>query len=171
MTRMLRNLPVVLAYTAATLTVVAAVLTPFLLMNWFTRGVAALGVRVDPVYSGGEAAYTVTTPGYRIVVNHPVVPKALLPTVPAFVQIAWEPVSALPARVSDEVDVDDDGRPDLVASFAVPRDPDAELRVDVTPLTSRVTPMRGVRRDSFASLITRIGDRIVVRVPLGEWKP
>jgi len=170
MTRMLGKVRIVLAYTAAGLTIVAAMLTPFLLMDLFTRGVAALGVRIDPVYSGGEAAYTVTRPGYRIVVNHPVVPKALLPEVPAFVQIAWEPVAALPARISDEVDVDNDGRPDLVASFAVLRDPNAELRVDVTPLTARVTGMRGVRRDSFASLITRIGDRIVVRVPLGEWK-
>ncbi len=164
----MKRIVLVLAYTAAALTIVAAILTPFLLMQWFMHGVAALGLHTDPVYSGGEAAYTVTRAGYRIVVNHPVVPKNLLPGVPAFVQIAWEPASALPARVADEVDVDHDGRPDLLARFAVPRDPHAPLRADVTSLSPRVVSADAVARQSFASAIVRVGDRIVLRVPLRE---
>jgi hypothetical protein len=155
------------AYLGAGLTVLAAMLTPFLLFGWFTSAVAALGLHVDEVYSGGEVAATLARPGYRIVVYHPVVPRGLLPQVPPFVQIAWTPASALPAAVADDVDIDGDGAADLRAAFAVPRDPNAALHVDVTPLSPRVAAMHGVSRDSFASLVARVGDRIVVRVPLG----
>ncbi len=163
---MLHRSMIIGAYTAAGLTIVAVILTPFVLINAFTRGIAALGVRVDPVSSGGEVAYTLPRGAYRIVVNHPVVPNAPLPQVPPFVQIAWEPISALPASVSDEVDVDGDGRPDLVARFAVPREPNAPLTADVQALTSRARSVSGIQRASFASLIARVGDRIVLRVPI-----
>jgi hypothetical protein len=164
MTRIVQGL----GYVAAALTVVAAVLTPFVLFGWFTRAAAAVDVHVDESYSGGETAFTITRPGYRIVVNRPVVSKALFPQVPPFVQVAWTPAGALPPTVADDVDLDGDGQPDLRARFDVPKDPNAGMRVDVTPLTPRVVAMRGVTRDSFASLIARVGDRIVVRVPLRE---
>jgi hypothetical protein len=157
-----------LAYVAAALTVAVAVLTPFVLLGWFTRAAATVDVHVDESYSGGETASTIARPGYRIVVNRPVVSKALLPQVPPFVQLAWTPAGALPPTVVDDVDLDGDGRADLRARFDVPEDPNAGMRVDVTPLTPRVVAMRGVSRDSFASLIARVGDRIVVRVPLRE---
>jgi hypothetical protein len=164
----MKRLVTLLAYTAAALTIVAAILTPFVLMPWFTRGVAALGLHTDAVYSGGDVAYSLEKPGYRIVVYHPVVPTALLSGSQAFVQIAWEPASALPARVADEVDLDGDGRPDLVATFAVPRDANAELRADVMSKSPRVASMRGIARQSFTSAIVRVGDRIVLRIPLNR---
>ncbi len=156
----------VLAYTVAAFTVVAAFMTPFLLMNLFMRGVAGLGLRIDPVYSGGEAVRTITKAGYRIVVNRPVVPRNLLARVPPFVQLAWEPAPALPGRIADEVDVDQDGRPDLLATFTVPADRGVELRADVTSLSPRIGSIRGVARQSFACAIVRVGERIVLRVPL-----
>jgi hypothetical protein len=162
----MKRLVPVLAYLVAGLTVVAAILTPFALMTWFMHGIASLGLHVDPVYSGGEAARTITKAGYRIVVNQPVVPRNPLPGVPAFVQIAWEPAAALPARIVDEVDVDGDGRPDLLASFAVPADRNVDLHADVTSLSPRVASIRGIVRQSFACVIVRVGDRIVLRVPL-----
>jgi hypothetical protein len=84
----------------------------------------------------------------------------------SFVQIVWKPVSALPAMVSEPLDLDGDGRPDCVVSFQVPRDPQAKLRVTVKPLNHLVQPMNGVGKDSFSSLIARVNDTIVVRVPL-----
>ncbi len=156
----------VVAYTGAALTIVATALTPFVLLPLFTRGVAALGLRTDAVYSGGEPARTFTRPGYRIIVYHPVVPRAPLAALPPFVQVAWEPASALPARIADEVDVDDDGRADLRAEFGVPVDESAPLRADVTSLSPRVPAARNIGRDSFARLIARAGDRIVLRVPI-----
>ncbi len=164
---MKRIMPV-LAYAAAALTIVAALLTPFVLFGWFTKGVGALGVHVDETYTGGDVAFEIPRPGYRIVVNRPVVPRALLPRVSPFVQLAWTPADALPRSVSDAVDIDGDGRADLRAAFAVPADPNAELRVDVASLSPRVVSVRGGTRTSFASPIARVGDRIVVRVPLQQ---
>jgi hypothetical protein len=46
------------------------------------------------------------------------------------------------------------------------RDPQAKLRVTVKPLNNLVQPMNGVGKDSFSSLIARVNDTIVVRVPL-----
>ncbi len=162
----MKRLVPLLAYTAAALTVVAAILTPFVLMPAFTRGVAALGLRTDPVYSGGDLAFSIPRAGYRLDVNHPVVPAAPLSGAAAFVQIAWQPATALPARVTDEVDIDGDGRPDLLATFEVPRDVNAPLTADITSRSPRIASIRGLARQSFASAIVRIGDRIVLRVPV-----
>ena len=156
----------VLGYTGAALTVLAAMVAPFLLFDLFTRGVAATGVRVDPVYSGGAPAREILRGGYRIVVNQPVVPRAPWSRTGAFVQVAWTPASALPRHVEDAVDLDGDGRPDLTACFDVPADPAAPLFLDVTPADGRVLPLRRVSRGSFSGLIARVGDRIVARIPL-----
>ena len=162
----MKRLTSVLGYTAAVLAIAAAVLTPFLLMDLFTRGVAATGVRIDPLYAGGEPERTIAMSGYQVVVHRPVRSKAVLGDTGSFVQLSWKPAAALPGRVSDEIDLDQDGKPDLVAAFDVPRDPKAELRVDVKPLTSLVQPMTRVGVDSMSSLISRAGDAIVLRVPL-----
>lgn len=164
----MRRLTAVLGYTGAVLTVVAMLAMPFVLFPLFQRGVAATGVEVDPVYTGGAAVRTVEKNGYRITVNRPVRSQALLARPAAFVQIAWGPAGALPARIADEVDLDGDGRPDLTACFAVPADTTATLFVDVTPAGSMVLPLRRVSTASFSALIARVGDRIVVRVPLAE---
>ena len=92
--------------------------------------------------------------------------RAPLSPTASFVQIVWKPVSALPAAISEPLDLDGDGRPDCVVSFQVPRDPKAKLRVTVKPLTPLVQAMNEVGKDSFSSLIARVNDTIVVRVPL-----
>ncbi len=155
-----------LGYTGAVLTVVAMLVMPFVLFPLFQGVVAATGVEVDPVYSGGAAVRTIERGGYRIVVNGPVRSRALLARPAPYVQLAWEPVRALPAQVSDEVDLDGDGRADLTACFEVPADTTAPLVVDVTPAGGKVLPLRRVSTESFSALIARVGDRIVVRVPL-----
>ena len=155
----------ILGYTAAGLTVAATVLTPFLLMGFFTKRVAATGVRIDPIYTGGEVTREIARSGYRVRVHRAVQSKALFRRAEPFVQLDWTPAAALPAQVSDEIDVDGDGVADLRASFAVPRDPTAELRVDVEPLAGGWKPMRGVGKESYSALIARVGDAIVLRVP------
>jgi len=67
---------------------------------------------------------------------------------------------------SEQPDRDGDGRPDCEVSFQAPRDPKAKLLVNVKPLNNLVKSMNAVSEDSFASLIARVNDRIVVRVPL-----
>ncbi len=156
-------------YAAATLTIVASVASPFVLFGLFTRAVAAAGVHIDPIYTGGEVVRrTSTGRGYSIQVHAAVPERTPLQTAGPFVQIDWLPISALPAHVDDTVDLDGDGLPDLRASFDVPGDPRTPLSVEVEPLCDKVTAMHAVSRDALGSLIVRLPDRVVVRVPLAH---
>ncbi len=74
-------------------------------------------------------------------------------------------MSALPQHVSDSVDVDGDGQPDVRVSFDVPRDAKALLHVDVEPLNPRYSGMRNVGKEKFSRLIVRVDNRILVRFP------
>ena len=162
----MKRLTAILGYTAAGLTIAVAVLGPLVWFGFFTRAAAKTSLRIDPAYTGGEPARTIERDSYQIVIYKPVPKRAPLSPIGSFVQIVWKPVSALPATVSEPLDLDGDGRPDCVVSFQVPRDPRAALHVDVKPLNTLVKPMNGVSKDSFSSLIARVNDTIVVRVPL-----
>jgi len=156
-----------LGYTAATATVFVALLTPFLLMGVFTKGFAALPVHVDEVYSGGPRVRTIQMGTHSIDVHRPVYPHMLQNEKP-FVELDWRPVSALPQRVSDAVDIDGDGLPDIRISFDVPRDPKAPLRVDVESLNPHYESMRNAGKEKYSRLIVRVDDAILVRVPLAS---
>ena len=156
-----------LGYTAAGMTVLAAVLTPFLLMGLFTKGFAALGLRVDEVYSGGPKVRIIKAAGYSIDIHRPVYPHLLQSEKP-FVQLDWKPVSALPPHVSDVVDVDGNGRPDIHVSFDVPADAKTPLRVNVESLNPHYEAMRNVGKERFSKLIVRVDNAILVRVPLAQ---
>jgi hypothetical protein len=154
-----------LGYTAAGMTVLAAVLVPFLLFGLFTKGFTKLGLHVDEMYSGGPTVRTIQENGYTIAIHRAVYPH-MLQTEKPFVQLDWKPVSALPQHVSEAVDVDGDGRPDVRVSFDVPRDAKTPLRVDVDALNPRYQAMRNVGKQKFSELIVRVDDAILVRVPL-----
>jgi hypothetical protein len=77
-------------------------------------------------------------------------------------------VSALPGHVSDVVDVDGDGQPDLRVTFDVPQNPKAPLRVDVEALNPRYQAMRNAGKEKFSRLIVRVDNAILVRVPLAH---
>ena len=156
-----------LGYTAAGMTVFAALLVPFLLFGLFTKGFAALGLHVDEVYSGGPKVRTVQTGAYSIDIHRPVFPHLLQSENP-FVQLDWRPLSALPSHVSDLVDIDGDGQPDIRVSFDVPRDAKTPLRVTVEALNPRYEPMRKVGKEKLSRLIVRVDDAILVRVPLAH---
>jgi hypothetical protein len=156
-----------LGYTAAGLTVLAALLTPFLLMGMFAKGIVALGLHVDEMYSGGPKVRTFENGAYSIAVHRPVYPH-MLQTEKPFVQLDWSPVDALPAHVSDVVDIDGDGLPDIRVSFDVPRDAKAPLRVDVEPLSQRYEAMRNAGKERYSRLIVRVDNSILVRVPLAK---
>jgi hypothetical protein len=134
-------------------------------MGVFSNVVAHAGLHIDAAYSGGTIARTVQRNGYRIVVYQPVQPR-LLERVEPFVQIVFEPVDSLPARVSDEVDLDGDGRPDVRVSFTVPADASAKMRGDVTALNGEYVSLANVSDESFSRMVVRTGDKIVVRVPV-----
>jgi hypothetical protein len=156
-----------LGYTAAALTVLAALLTPFLLMGLFSNGFIALGFHVDDVYTGGPKVRAISMGAYSIGVHRPVYPH-FLQTEKPFVQLDWQPVSALPPRVSDLVDIDGDGQPDIRVSFDVPRDPKAPLRVNVDSLNPRYQSMQNAGKEKYSRLIVRVDNAILVRVPLAN---
>src|SRR5271165_5532278 len=161
----MRSLTSKLGYTAAGMTVLAAMLVPFLLMGLFTKGFTKLGLHVDEMYSGGPAVRTIQAKGYTVTIHKAVYPH-LLQTEKPFVQLDWKPVSALPQHVSDTVEVDGDGKPDVRVSFDVPKDLKTPLRVDVDALNPRYQAMRNVGKQKFSELIVRVDDAILVRVPL-----
>jgi len=163
---MMKRLSGMLGYTVAVLTIAVAVIGPLFWFGFFSRAAARTSLRVDPVYTGGDPARTLDRDSYQIIIYKPVLKRAPLSTTGSFVQIVWKPVSALPAAIAEPLDLDGDGRPDCVVSFQVPRDPHAKLLVSVKPLTDLVLPMNEVGKDSFSSLIARVNDTIVVRVPL-----
>jgi hypothetical protein len=70
--------------------------------------------------------------------------------------------------VSDAVDVDGDGQPDLRVSFDVPKDVKTPLRVNVEALNPHYEAMRNVGKERFSKLIVRVDDAILVRVPLAQ---
>lgn len=154
-----------LGYTAAGMTMLAAVLVPFLLMGLFTKGFTKLGLHVDDMYGGGPAVRTIQADGYTVTIHKAVYPH-LLQTEKPFVQLDWKPVNALPQHVSEAVDVDGNGQPDVRVSFDVPKDPKTPLSVDVDALNPRYQAMRNVGKRKFSELIVRVDDAILVRVPL-----
>jgi hypothetical protein len=153
-----------LGYTAAVLTIAAALLTPFLLMRVFTRAVAGTGIRINDAYSGGEPDNEIKHGDYWIIVNRPVRPSAPLQGLKPFVQVSWVPVGKLPLSIADVIDLDHDGRPDVAIRFDVPSDAKKPLEAEVKALTP-LTSSGQLGRGSFSSMICRTGDRIVARLP------
>jgi len=164
---MLKNWSAKLGYTGAGLTVFAAVLAPFLLYGVFTKAFVGLGLHVDEMYSGGPKERTIPAAGYSIDIHRQVSPH-MLQREKAFVQLDWRPATALPSHVSDVVDIDGDGKPDVRVSFDVPKDPKAPLRADVDSLNPRYQAMHNVGKQKFSELIVRVDDAILVRIPVTQ---
>jgi hypothetical protein len=146
---------------AAILTVVLAALSPFVLFGWFVDAIGGMGLSVHPAYSGGEVSHSITRPGYRILVYRRVGKTTPWQRIEPFVQMRWTPARNLPVSVSDEVDVDGDGKADIRVNFRP-----AEAVVDAVPLDARHRAVHSKGVSSFSRLIARVNDSIVVRLPL-----
>ena len=158
----MKKLRSILGNSGAVLTLALAALTPFLLFGWFQSAIGAAHLHIDPTYSGGEISHVIERPGYRIVVNRPVPRRSPLQRIGPFVQLAWTPAAALPAHLSDDLDLDGDGAPDVRVAIDT-----HNLVVDVAPLNARYRPMHSRGVTSFSALIARVKDGIVVRIPIG----
>lgn len=155
----------ILGYSGAGLTLAIAAAVPFFLIGALSNLVAHAGLHVDTAYTGGSVVRTLQRPGYEVQVYAPVHPRRAQGIEP-FVQIGFRPAGALPRQLSDRVDLDGDNQPDVLVSFAVPADPRASLHGDVVALNRRYQSMRNVSGDSFARLLVRNGEVILLRVPL-----
>jgi hypothetical protein len=157
----------VLAYVGAAVTLIVAACVPFVLMGVFTKAVAHAGLHVDASYSGGTVARTISRNGYDVVVYRPVYPHALQQVDP-FVQIAFKPVASLPEHVSEEIDLDGDGQPDVRVNFTVPANPKARPPGEVVALNGKFESFAMPGDYSFSRLMVQSDDAVVVRVPLTE---
>lgn len=155
----------IFGYSAAGVTLCLAVLVPFVLYGSFTHFFQNLGLKVDEVYSGGPKVRAITANGYTIDVHHEVTPHLLQNEKP-FVQLDWSKVKDLPAHVSDLVDIDGDGNPDVRVTFDVPKEPKAYLHADVDTLSAKYESAHNMSREKFSRCIVRVDDAIFVRVPL-----
>ena len=157
----------ILAYAGAGFTLILAALTPFVLSGFFSDAVAHAGLHTDDVFSGGVVARTIARNGYRIDVYQAVKPRMLQRMEP-FVQIVWEPASALPAQVDEQLDLDGDGLPDVRVTFATSSDAQGPMEAQVVALNEKFQSSAKVRNQSFSNLIMRTGDKILLRVPLSR---
>jgi hypothetical protein len=156
----MKKLPAVLGHAAAVLAVVLAAIAPFVLFGGFTRAIGSLGLRIHPGYSGGEVARAISRPGYRVLIFQPVGRTTPLQRIQPFVQVQWTPASSLPPALSEDLDLDGDGKPDMRVALRP-----AELTLDAVPLDPRYRPARLKGVGSFSALVARVGDAVVARLP------
>jgi hypothetical protein len=156
----------VLSYGGATLSLIVAACTPFVLLGAFSQAVARTGIHVDAVYSGGVIARTVLRSAWQIDIYRPVEPRALQDADP-FVQIAFRPATALPRRFTDEIDLDGDGRPDIRVQLLIPKDPSARPSGEVIALNPIYRSFRMPGNEiGFSELIAQSNGAMLVRVPI-----
>jgi hypothetical protein len=154
-----------LGYGGAGLTVLVALLVPFVLMGGIANAVAHAGLRVNPMYTGGKVVRTVERIGYRIEISEAVRPHWLERGQP-FVQVAFTPASALPAQIDEALDLDGDGQPDVRMRFAVPRDAKTPLHGEWIALNSRYASVADASRNARSALLVRANNRVLARVPV-----
>lgn len=76
--------------------------------------IAATGLTISPVFSGGEIARTLDRRGYSVFIHRPVFDALLREKREGFVQVDWGPAEALPARFRESLDLDGDGKEESV---------------------------------------------------------
>jgi hypothetical protein len=157
----------VLGYTAAGLTVAAALLTPFLLMGAFSSVVAHAGLHVDEKYAGGPVACAIDHANYKIEISQPVRPR-LLERGESYVQVAFSPADKLPTTVDETLDLDGDGQPDVHLRFAAVGSEETALKGEVTALNTKYLSFTSPASEGISRIVARIGNRVVVRVPLAK---
>ena len=93
---------------------IIVVFATFLGSGFFSRTlVAASGVKISPLYSGGEIARSVDHGSYRALVHRPVFDALIGETSEGFIQINWEPLAGLPPVIEEQVDCNGDGKEDF----------------------------------------------------------
>jgi hypothetical protein len=156
-----------LGYGAAILTVLFALAFPLKLFPIFVWIVGSLDLKIAPWFSGGEVAFVIDRGSHQIKVYHPVYPALMGEGSKGFVQLVWQPRSALPSQVQDSIDVDRDGTVDCEISFSNPSGETAAPVLTVNPKSPWVLPIHNSPTTSLEGvLIERVKDSIFVRIPI-----
>jgi len=161
-----------LANGAAVLTILFALALPLKVLPIFVSAVRALDLKIAPWFSGGEAAFVIDRGRYQIKVYHPVYPALVGEGSKGFVQLVWQPRSALPSKIQDALDLDRDGNVDCEISISnLPGKGDSPL-LTVIPKSSWVLPVDRSRSTSLKEvLIERGREAVFVRIPVRKTGP
>lgn len=132
---------------------VAVVLITFFGHPYLTaRFASATGITVSPRYTGGEILRTVDHGAYRTRIRRPVFDGLFGERRDGFIQIEWQPVTALPAVIDEAIDLTGAGQ----AAFTV--------RLDTVAGVGTLTP----RHPAVVALETlvRVKEGWVARITL-----
>jgi len=156
-----------LAYGAAVLTVLFALALPIMGFPIFLSALGSLNLKIAPWFSGGEIAFVIDRSSYRIMVYHPVYPALVGEGSKGFVQVVWQPRSALPSRVQEAIDLNRDGTVDCEISFSNPPGEESPPVLTVNPKSPWVSPVLDSPTTSLEGvLVERVKDAMFVRVPI-----
>ena len=160
-----------LAYGAAILTILFALALPIKVLPIFVSAVRALDLKIAPWYSGGEAAFVIDRGAYQIKVYRPVYPALVGEGAKGFVQLVWQPRSALSSQIQDTLDLDRDGNVDCEISISNPTGAGHPL-LTVVPKSSWVLPVLRSRTTSLDEVLIEKGqDSLFVRIPVRKTGP
>jgi hypothetical protein len=161
-----------LAYGIALLTVLFSLALPIRVMPAFLSVVGALDLKIAPWFSGGEKAFVIDRGSHQITVYHPVYPALIGEGEKGFVQLVWQPKSALPLKVQEAIDLNRDGRVDCEISFSNPSSDKGVPLLTVIPKSPWVLPVQNSPTTSLSEvLIVKGRDAIFVRVPVRKVGP
>jgi hypothetical protein len=136
-------------------------------MGAFSSVVAHAGLHVDEKYAGGTVVRAIDHANYKIEISQPVRPR-LLERGESYVQVAFSPASKLPAEIDENLDLDGDGTPDVRLHFAAVGAEETALQGEVTALNANYLSFTSPASKGISRIVARIGDRVVVRVPLAK---
>ncbi len=81
---------------------------------WAGKLVNSTGLKVSPLYTGGEVAQTIKHEGYETLIHQPVFDGLLCERKNGFVQVGWKATGdKLPELIDDTIDFDNDGNNDF----------------------------------------------------------
>lgn len=93
---------------------VVIVFATFFGSGFFSRTlVAASGVKISSLYSGGEVVRSIDHGSYRALIHRPVFDALIGETSEGFIQLNWEPLAGLPPVIGESVDYNGDGKADF----------------------------------------------------------
>jgi len=163
----MKRLILFLGYGAAVLTVLFAFALPIKLFPVFLSVIKGLDLKIAPRFSGGEVAFVIDRGSYQIQVYHPVYPALFGEGSKGFVQLVWQPRSALPSQVRDAIDLNHDGIVDCEIFFSNPPGEEAPPLLTVNSKSSWVLSAHNTPTQSLdGALIEKVKDAMFVRIPI-----
>lgn len=163
----MKRLIIFLGYGAAALTILFAIALPVMGFPVFLSALGSLNLKIAPWFSGGEVAFVIDQSSYQIKVFHPVYPALAGEGSKGFVQLVWQPRSALPSQVREAIDLNRDGTVDCEISFSNPPGEASAPVLTVVPQSPWVSPVHDSPTISLEGvLVERVKDAMFVRIPV-----